>query len=369
MSKSECEQVQQEYQELKTLKTEFDLEYQKAVETGDLNRAKELKQELEQKRDILSSKLWIFESLPQKELREQYQSQMDLYKERGFLETLSSGQEGIKDEKDNEYPIPDINEVMVKLKSKELFKEKIETMENPFILITPFALSLETMKDSYGQQIEEHFVEERIEGDRRIPDKDKTKLFGLDQEPLELRTDKQNIYFSDSLKTLSYFPEWKEEGNSVKTIGGMTKKEAITQRGGWKISIIENISLAPEAGQGKTIEKEIKIKGKTKKVKRKQVEGGLNTAKQYELLKQQNEEGLTPEDWLSLALLHLKEKNTVLDDDRKTNYYCRLPGAVTSDVRVPVAFWGRDARRAGLDRGVPGYSDSDFGVRGAVRVF
>ena len=55
-----CEQIKNEYENLKTLKEEFDLEYQKAVETGNLERVREMKAELEQKRDALKEKLFVF---------------------------------------------------------------------------------------------------------------------------------------------------------------------------------------------------------------------------------------------------------------------------------------------------------------------
>jgi len=60
-----CQQLQTELEDLKSRKAEFDLELQK-VNTLDpsseeareaLNRAKELRQELEQKRDALKDKL------------------------------------------------------------------------------------------------------------------------------------------------------------------------------------------------------------------------------------------------------------------------------------------------------------------------
>lgn len=116
------------------------------------------------------------------------------------------------------------------------------------------------------------------------------------------------------------------------------------------------------------MEKEIKIKGKTKKVKRTQVAGGLNAAEQYEHFKRQNETGFTPEDWISFARLRLKEKNIVLDDDEGTNYYCRLLGAKTAGGCVPRAYWFRGFRRASLSGGGPGVSGSGFVARGAVRV-
>jgi len=54
---SKCEKIRKEYEDLKTLKSEFDLEYQKAVETGKLTEVKKLKAELERKRDALLEKL------------------------------------------------------------------------------------------------------------------------------------------------------------------------------------------------------------------------------------------------------------------------------------------------------------------------
>ncbi|MBU4367367.1 hypothetical protein KKC49_00675 [Patescibacteria group bacterium] len=54
-----CEQIKTEYENLKTLKEEFDLEYQKAIETGNLEKVREMKAELEEKRDALQEKLFV----------------------------------------------------------------------------------------------------------------------------------------------------------------------------------------------------------------------------------------------------------------------------------------------------------------------
>ena len=241
-------------------------------------------------------------------------------------------------------------------------------MEKPRIHLTPFALSPAAMADDYGRQIEDHFAEAKVDGDVRIPDKHKTKLFGVDGQPLALRADKQNVYFDSSLNNLTYFPEWQNQAGSIKAVGGLTKEQALAKIGGWQVMIIEDVPLAPEKGQGKIIEKGIKIKGKIKKVKRTQVAGGLNAAEQYELLKRQNETGFTAEDWLSFARLHLKEKKVVLDDDKYTDYYCRLLGVEAAYDYVPRTYWYRVDRQAYLDRHSPGNSGSDHGVRGAVRV-
>ncbi|MCF6276216.1 MAG: hypothetical protein L3J07_00005, partial [Candidatus Magasanikbacteria bacterium] len=44
---SKCVQIKEEYKRLTTLKDAFVLEFEKAVETGDLDNAKKLKAELE----------------------------------------------------------------------------------------------------------------------------------------------------------------------------------------------------------------------------------------------------------------------------------------------------------------------------------
>ncbi|MEK7211132.1 MAG: hypothetical protein AAB731_00695 [Patescibacteria group bacterium] len=54
---SQCAQLKTEYEQLKTLKAEFALEYAKVRESGDLREIKKLKKELEQARDALKEKL------------------------------------------------------------------------------------------------------------------------------------------------------------------------------------------------------------------------------------------------------------------------------------------------------------------------
>ena len=366
---NQCEKIRAEYKDLKTLKQKFDLAHDQAAQTGDLAKTKQLKAELERKIEALANKVWPFEGLLRQKAEEQYEKAVSGYREFGWLKTLASGQEGIIGANGQEYPLPTFREIQkALLANPEFFAEKFAVMENPRIHLTPFALSPRAMADGYGRQIEDHFAEEKVKGSARIPDQHKTKLFGADSQPLELRADKQNVYFGDSLDNLSYFPEWREKKGSVEASGGLTKEEAIAKSGGWQVVIIEDIPLAPIEGRGKTIEKEIKIRGKTKKVKRTQVAGGLNVAEQDKLLKRQSETGLTPEDWLSFARLHLKEKNIVLDDDQGMTYYCRLLSAVTADGAVPNAGWHRGYRRADLDGSGPGHSHSDDGVRGAVRV-
>src|SRR3989338_8158419 len=55
-----CQQLKQDYRKLEALAKEFDLELPKAVKTGKTERIKELRAELEQRRDALREKLDIY---------------------------------------------------------------------------------------------------------------------------------------------------------------------------------------------------------------------------------------------------------------------------------------------------------------------
>lgn len=368
------DQLSNEYDDLKAQTDEFALASQRAQDTRDPNdivQAKQLKASLEQRKNELKEKLWPFESLGQVELERQVEDQSELCSKAGILETLSDGQEGIRDERGNEYPFPSKQEIAERmLDNRELLLEKTATFKNPLVLITPFALDPKELVDRYAQQIEEHFVEDKTTSDPniRFPNPERTRLHGVDGEPLELRKDGQNVKFNPGLNSLSYFPEWEAQGSNVKPTNGITKEQALDLLGGWKISLVENIPLAPERGQGETITKQVKFKDGTKEITRKQVEGGKRAAEQYQLLKQQNEADLTIEDQIFHSMYYLETTDSVLDDDRKTNYCCRIIGNANAHGGVPHAYWRRRPRQAALNGDRPVFSDSFICVRPAVRI-
>ena len=367
------EELLREAEEINTLRQEFSAEIKKGIADKDTEKAHKLGKELKKRIEALQKKLWPFNRFEGGVNREtfetQYNNTIEGYTEFGWLKTLSTGEQGIKDEEGNEYSVPSMSAVKERLMSKrDIVMESLATMENPRIHLVPFALSPERMKDSFSELIEQHFVEDHIEGDTRIPNPTKTKLFGINGDPLKLRVDRENVFFFDDLKNIEYFPKWQKEGTKVKPSGGITKTKAIAQIGGWSIVIIEDIPKAPKKGEGKTITKDIKIKGKTVTVSKTQIEGGLDVAQQYELAQAQNQTGLTLEDYLSYTMLHLRETNTVLDDDRDTDYWCVLSGSNTASGYVPVAFWFRDGRRASLSCDDPNSSGADSGSRFEVRI-
>ncbi len=364
-----CSDLQSQYNKIKLLKSQ----YEAAFSLGNLPETRKLHQELETQRQSLIEQIWPFDkdSFSRETFHKQYQNIIDGYRELGIIESLERGGYGIRDEQGKVYLLPTEKEILSALrKDQDFYNEKFATLENPRIHITPFLLSPRSLSEKYAKQIEAHFVEARIEGDRRIPDPQRTRLFGADGTALKLRADHENVYFSESLDSLSYFPTWQRKRDStIEAIGGLTKEQALEQTGPFRLLILEDISFAPEQNQGKTIEKDIKIKGKIKKVQRKQVEGGKDAADQYQALKNLKEEGLTPEDYLSYALLYLRENNKVLDDDRNTWYYVRLLGCATASSGVPGSYWNRYSRQAYLGRFGPSNHISNYGSRSAVRVF
>lgn len=118
-----CEQIKKEYEEIIALNKTFVLEYGEVKEKGDLTRAKGLKRDLEKKVAELKDKLWGFEKLTQKEVREQYESQKAIME--GILEKLSTGEMGIKGINGKEYAFPEFQEIRKRMmEKKELLKEK-----------------------------------------------------------------------------------------------------------------------------------------------------------------------------------------------------------------------------------------------------
>ena len=350
---SQCEKIKQEYENLKTLKSEFDLEYQKAVETGNLTKAKELKTELEQKRNALSEKLWPFETLPQKELKEQYESQKEILERVGILEKLSTGEIGIKGIDNKEYAFPTYQEITKRIKeNNEMFKTKIE---QGFIqlLIVPFGMSMDNLIEKYKQVILRHHQEGKLLATKEKPSDPDEPLELNKSEPVRALDKYQNADISGELV---YFLE--KFSSSHK---GKTKQEILKEQGGFNILLIEDLPNIPRKDKGKD------IKG------RKQLEAGQTPNKYLETLRKssayKNETGMTPEEQIIYAIKHLEQTNQVIDDySGKGSASYQLGAYFPADGYVPYAYWNRGTRRAYLGRDFPRYSVSDTGVRGAVRV-
>ena len=350
---NQCEQIKQEYGDLKILKQEFDLEYKKPAVTRDLAKTKELKAELEQKIDALQNKVWPFEALPRKELKEQYESQKNILERLGILKKLSNGAEGIQGIDNKEYGLPSYAEISQSLRQgKEWLKTKTEQGFNR-LLIVPLGLSLDDLIEKYRQVILRHHQAGKLLATKANPT-DPDEPLALDEsQPVRVWEKYKN---ADSDGKLVYFPKEFSEKHQ-----GKTKKEVLKKQGGWTVLLLENLPNLPRRGQGK------EIKG------RKQLEADQTPNQYLETLKTgasyENETGMTPEEQIIYAIKHLEQTNQVIDDYQgKGSASFQMGAYFPADGAVPIVYCYRDLRRASLYRNFPDDSDSGFGVRGAVRV-
>jgi len=79
---------------------------------------------------------------------------------------------------------------------------------------------------------------------------------------------------------------------------------------------------------------------------------------------------MTPEEQIVYAIKHLEQTNQVIDDfSGKGSASYQLGAFFPAGGCVPCAYWIRDIRRVVLGGSTPADSDSNDGVRSAVRVF
>jgi hypothetical protein len=255
-------------------------------------------------------------------IEKDYNSQVEIYNNLGILEILSSGEQGIEDKQGNEYPIPTIEEVIKRVSQRKDLQESLETLENPKILLVPFALENKVLVDKLGEQM----LEKQAKGEL------------LDHKRKELKLGQLPVAFNDELKNLKYFPEWTSD-NEPKN--GITKEEAIEQEGGWRILIVEDIPNSKDNDKNNTV---------------------YDYQEEY---KKEGREGLTVEDYISLQMISLAEKNTILET---SGNWTRLFGNNTEGSYVPCAYWNSDNGQVHLTWNSPRNSHSISASRPAVKV-
>lgn len=83
----------------------------------------------------------------------------------------------------------------------------------------------------------------------------------------------------------------------------------------------------------------------------------------------QNEQGLTPEDYITYAISQLEEKNKVIDDYQGNGKACHMTGAYfQTSGYVPCGRWYRGSRQALLARAGSDDRISNSGARSGVSV-
>jgi len=330
-----CPELLSSLEHIKTLKTQFDSSLSDSIKSGDFTIPTKLKQELETKVKELNNQIYPLENLEQEHLEQQYHKQLEILERTGILETLSSGEQGIIIN-NQEYPMPTIDSILERLRANSEQLDKKASQGFTKLLVVPFGLDLQTLIEKYKQVLLKHH--------------NNNTLLDSEGKSLEIDTN-QPIYTWDGYQNepLVYFPQSFDQNNHQ----GKTKDQLEP----WQILLVEDMIDLPKAGEGKTLNQ------------RKQLEANQTPNSYLEQILKEQEQGLTPESWLLLAITYLEEQNKQIDDWQGKGKASYLPGAYfPKEACVPIACWGRGNRQAKLNGDRSDRSGADDSVRSSVKI-
>ncbi|MEK7586993.1 MAG: AAA family ATPase [Patescibacteria group bacterium] len=289
--------------------------------------------------------------------RSQYDSGHQIWEKLGLIQRLSGGGEGLVGINGQEYAFPTFAEIAKRLEAKkELIKEKIKQGFTR-LLIVPFGSRIDDLMEKYKQLILGHHSQGKLLATKKNLT-DPNQLLELDiNKPFWIWDQYKN---ADLEGNLVYYPKEfiKDTDKKKGGHGGKTKTEILAENenAGWSVVLVENDPNIPRAGQGKIFNS------------RQRLEAG-KTPTEYLAELDSVESGLTPEGWLTLAIIYLEETNQVIDDyqgNGSLNY--NLGGWFPASGNVSHAYWHRDLRQASLGGGAPDNRVDSYGVRSGVRV-
>jgi hypothetical protein len=349
--KEHCQTLQSELAALKAKLGEFDRAMDAAAASGDFALPKKLRTEAEQLAAALKEKLTPRE-VRELGIERQYAEQVQALEAAGILETLPSGEKGIKGIDGKAYPLPSQETVLARLKEKrEVVKEKALQGFTKLVLV-PFAMSVDALIAKYGARIKEHHSQ--------------GKLNATDGTALELDTN-QPVYIWDKYQNADKTGELVYDPTSFtkENHGGKTKDQILSESTvtpGWRILLLEDLPDLPAENRGQTVGN------------RKQLEANKSPEEYLSFMGKPgtpyaNEQGLTPEDWLTLAITNLETKNQVTDDYAGKGKIAYLTGAYfKTSKNVPRAYWYRGDRQARLGRLAARSPGPNLSARSAARI-
>jgi hypothetical protein len=271
-----------------------------------------------------------------------------------LLETLSNGEQGIKDKEGNEYPFPTLEQVKAEVENnKEIFETKAKQGFTE-LQITHFALPTKRLFDAIEQEI---CIQHK-----------KGTLHSTDGTKLDLDTN-QPLYQWDGYENQEpvYFPENFNQTNH----NGKTKKAILTSNDstfpGFLVSFQEKAQTIPREGADEMIGN------------RPRIEAGKSPNAYLDILKQpeyEHESGLTVEEWAIRFLSALRKDGTVLydynakdtDGNENASACINLATFFSADGVVSYAYWSRDDRQAVVGGGAARREYSGNGAGSSVRV-
>ncbi|MEI6478169.1 MAG: hypothetical protein WCO52_04240 [bacterium] len=348
MSENSCQQLRGELQEIKDLKSQFDTVLNESVQTGNLQDAYNLREQLEQRQQGLREKLWPFKELTRENVASQYESQVTAFKVAEVVKQLPGGEFGIIDIKGISRPMPKLEVIIDRLREQRA--ELAQKLEQGFvkILVVPVGMKLGDLIAGYKKSILDH------KANHQLLDKDGQELDLDTNEPVWV-WDKYNQ--ADENGSLVYDVKEFSSDHQGKEKAGLIQESESTSFPGWRVILVEDQINLPQANEGEAQGGREPLRaGKTPS----EYLGIQGRQAPYD-----GEQGLYPEDFITLAMTQLEQTNQVLDEDTAT--YCTgsyFPAAG----RVPAARWFRGYRRAYLSGSGPDLRDAYLGARSAVRV-
>ncbi len=297
----------------------------------------------------------LFETLPQKELKEQYEGQKEILERVGILEQFANGEMGIKGIDNKEYSFPSYAEIVHRMReNKEVLGTKIEQGFNQ-LLISPLGMKLDDLIEKYRQVILKHYKEGKLLATKENPSDSEKYLKLNENNPVWTLSEYLN---ADVNGRMVYYPEKFSEKQ------GKTKQEVLSVHGAWNILLLEDLPNIPKEKKGK------EIKG------RKQLETGKTPNQYLEMLKKdshyQNEIGMTLEDQITYAIKYLEQTSQVIDDCNGNGSVSYQLGAYfpTDDGGlIPDFCLHSGNQRVRMDGDGPEDFGSGHGARSAVRVY
>lgn len=281
-------------------------------------------------------------------VEKEYRHCISVLKSTGILINLpKSHRIGVFGIDGKEYPVPTKKQVV------EIFKSNRELAWNKILQgfahleLTPFAIPISILIDRTKIAIIKHATERKIFQTRHFPS------YPLIIVPINVE---KQIWIWDTLKTvmetknLVYFPiEY-----SIDHYGyfkfEIIKNPRICAVPGWSIGLVENLSIMPKQGQGKTIGG------------RKQLEIGFSPREYLETLQDQTyqgESGKTFEDFIINFLTRLETTNEISNDRYDDNalwllgQYIKCQKCLRTDL-IPSVWWHRSYGRLRMDAHRPG---------------
>ena len=304
------------------------------------------------------------------DLKEQYEARLSALRTAGVIEDLPSGKEGVIGIDGQEYPVPSFEEVVARCEAKfEMLKQKAE-QGFVRIILTPFAMPLDALREKYKQRILEHHRTGKLLATKQTPS-DPDEPLDLDENnPLGTWDGYNN---ADVNGKLLYYPSALDAQNH----GAKTKAQVLSEQNptGWDITLIEDMPNIPRAGKGETIGGRPQIDTAGMSITA-YIEKGQLLPSPIEYLKAiqqdpiyQGEEGVTPEEDIVNSLIQLEDTDQISNDYHgkgSTSY--NLGALFAASGVVPGSCWSRGDHQARLGRLVWDGRGSDCGVRLGVRV-